>query len=367
MDPDALRAEVDEWVRDGIITEAQAEAIRSRYDEEDPGRSRAVVALSVVGAALVFVGLTLFLATNWNDLPTAAQVAVLLCGPGLAYLGGAIAYRRSVPRAGLSLSLLGAVLAGPSLFLLADLAPPAIADAWILLAWTAVALPTGHALGSRAGVGIGLVVLAGLVVELAGPGDPVTPLALLGVVLFGIAGYQRDRVGWTYRAVGAGFALLGMLVLTTLDGQFDRFDPGSSPVLVAVAVGAVAAIVWLQSSGDRPGFAWAATATAAVGVGTAAALAGPDPLPNAAALAVVHLAALAAVVATGYYGYRVGSRRFVDLAAVAALGQTLSFVAATVVDALSGSIALVVAGAVLIAAGVGLERGRRSVLARFEG
>lgn len=367
MDPDALRAEVDEWVRDGIITDAQAEAILSRYDEEDPGRSRAVVALSVVGAALVFVGLTLFLATNWNDLPAAAQIAVLLCGPGLAYLGGAVAYRRSVPRAGLSLSLLGAVLAGPSLFLLADLAPASIESAWILLAWTAVALPTGHALDSQAGVGFGLVVLAGLVAELADPGESLTPIALLGIVLFGLAGLQRDRVGRAYRGVGAGLALLGALALTTLDGGFDRFDSGSSPALAAVAVAAVAATAWLRLDGDRPGFAWAATAAAAVGVGTAAALAGPEPLPNAAALGVVHLAALAVVGATGYYGYRSGSRRFVDLAAVAALGQTLSFVAATVVDALSGSIALVVAGVILIAAGIGLERGRRSVLARFEG
>ena len=32
MDPDALRDEVDTWVRDGVITEAQAEAILGRYE-----------------------------------------------------------------------------------------------------------------------------------------------------------------------------------------------------------------------------------------------------------------------------------------------------------------------------------------------
>lgn len=366
MDPDALRSEVDEWVRDGIITEEQAEAILDRYDGES-GRSRAVLALSVVGAALVFAGLTLFLATNWDDLPTAAQVAVLLVGPGSAYAGGAAAYRRSIPRAGLTLSLLGSALAGPSLFLLADLAPPAIADVWILLTWAAVALPTGHALVSRVGVGFGLAILAALTVELVDPGDPPTTLSLLGIVLFGLPRSRTEGVARTYRIVGAAFALLGLVAVTTLDGRFDRFDPGVSATLGLVAVAAVGAVGRLRFRDDPAGFGWAVTATAAVAVGTGAAIASPEAIPNGAAVALVHAAALAAVASTGYYGYRTGSRRFVDLAAVAALVQTLSFVASTVVDALPGSIALVVAGTLLVAAGIALERGRRSVLARVGG
>jgi len=366
MDPDALRAEADEWVRDGIITEEQAEAILERYETDDPGRSRAVVALSAVGAALVFVGITWFLATNWEDLSTAARVVVLLAGPGLAYLGGASAYRRSLPRAGLVLSVLGAVLAGPSLFLLADLASASVEEVWLLLAWTAVALPTGHVLDSRTATGFGLLVLGGLVLELAGPGEPTAPLALLGIGLFGLAGTRSERVGWAYRTVGTAFVLAGLLVVTTLDGGFDRFDPDPSATLGVLALGAAAAVGWLGVRRDRAGLLWAAAALGATALGTGTALAAPETIPNAAAVVLVHVATLESVVATGYYGYRTGSRHFVDVAAVAALAQTLSFVAATVVDALSGAIALVVAGTVLIVAGVALERGRRSVLARVE-
>ena len=364
MDPDSLQAEVDEWVRDGIITEEQAEAILGRYETEDPGRSRAVIALSAVGSALVFVGLVWFLATNWEELPTAAQIAVLLAGPGVAYLSGAAAYRRSLARGGLTLSLLGAVLAGPSLFLLADLAAAEIDTVWLLLGWTAIALPTGHALGSRAGTGIGLVVLAGLVLELADPGNLTAPLSLLGVGLFGAAGVQRDRVGWAYRTVGVTFALVGLLALTTLDGRFDRFDPGASATLGALAVGALAAVGGLRLGRDRTGLRWGTTSLAAVAIGTGVGLAAPETVPNAVAVGLAHLCTLAVVAATGYYGYTTGTRRFVDLAALAALVQTLSFVATTVVDALSGAIALVVAGTILIIAGGALERGRRSILAR---
>jgi thiamine transporter ThiT len=76
---------------------------------------------------------------------------------------------------------------------------------------------------------------------------------------------------------------------------------------------------------------------------------------------------LVAVATTGYFGYRSGARRFIDLATLAALAQTLSFVASTVIDALSGSLALVAAGVILLTAGVVLERGRRTLLTRLGG
>lgn len=382
MDPEALRSEVEEWVRDDVITERQAEAILARYEGDGDGdeggrgethpdaRSRVVLALSVVGAALVLVGVVLFLATNWNDLPTAAQVAVLLAGPGLAYLGGAVAYRHSVPRAGLALSLLGAVLVGPSLFLLADLAPASIDESWLLFAWTAVTLATGHALVSRVGTGLGLAVLAALVADLARPGEPAVSVGLLGIGLFALAGsrvHRSDRVARTYRTVGAALVLGCVLFFTTLDGRFDRFEPTVSATSVAVAAGAVLGTAWLGWQNEREHARWAAITTVTIAAGTVVATITTGTLPGWAGLGAVHVTSIATVGATALYGYRTGSRWFVDLAAVTALAQSLSFVAATVVDALSGSIALVVAGGILIGAGIALERGRRTVLARLEG
>lgn len=367
MDPDALRAEVEEWVRDGIITEQQAEAILERYEAEDPGRSRAVIALSAVGSALVFVGLVWFLATNWEDLPTAAQVVVLLAGPGLAYLGGAAATRRSLPRAGLALSLLGAVLAGPSLFLLADLASVTVADTWLLLAWTAIALPTGHALGSRAGVGIGITVLTGVAVSLAEPATPIPVIACLGIALFALGTLQNERIEWSYRIGGVTLALAGLLLLTTLDGRYERFDIGPTPVLVATVLGSLAGAGWLFVDDDRYGAQWATTTIVAVGASVTVVLLTPEYLPDLVAFLGSHVSMLVAVATTGYFGYRSGARRFIDLATLAALAQTLSFVASTVIDSLSGSLALVAAGVILLTAGVALERGRRTLLTRLGG
>lgn len=366
MDSDALRSEVDEWLRDGIITEAQAEAILARYDDGDESRrSRAVLALLAVGAALVFVGITLFLATNWRDLQIAVRVGVLLAAPGLAYIGGALAYVRAVPRAGLVLSLLGAVLVGPSAFLLADLAEPTIAGTWILLLWAAVALSTGHALASRVGTGFGLLLLAPLVVDLVSPDNPIVPIAFLGLALFALASVQNDALAWTYRGVGTALSLLGLVVMTTLDGQYDRFDPGTSATLITLVIAAVGGTGWHGIRRKRLTFGWLAVAIAGLAVGTGLAFGAPEPVPDAVAFVLIHLVVLAVTASTGYYGYRSGSRRFIDFAAGVALIQTLSFVEATIVDALSGSIALVVAGIVLIVAAVGLERGRRSIHSRL--
>lgn len=366
MDPNALRDEVETWVREGIITEAQAEEILARYDHDGNDRSRVVLALSVVGSALVFVGVTLFLATNWDDLPTAAQIAVLLAAPGSAYAGGIAAYRRSLPRIGLACSLLGSALAGPSLFLLADVAAVDVAETWLLLAWAAIALSTGHALESRVGIGIGIAVLTALVADLSGTADPIPSVAFLGIALFALGEVQRERIGWSYRTGGATLALFGLLLLTTLEGSYGWFAFEVTATLLATVIGSVAGAGWIFRHGDRSGGRWAGTAVAAVGSSTGLAALAPETVPELAAFLGGHIAMLVAVAATGYYGYRSGERRFVDLAALAALGQTLSFVAATVIDALSGSLALIVAGLLLLAAGLALERGRRTLLARLE-
>ena len=365
MDTDALQAEVDEWVHDGIITEAQAEQILARYETDEPRRSRAVLALSLVGTGLVFVGITLYLGTNWELLPRLARAAVLVAAPGLAYVGGFAAYGRGAHRIGHALIVLGAVLVGPSIFLFDDLFALGLADTWLLLAWTAVALPTGEVLDSRVGTGFGLLVLVASVVTLVEPADPVPVIGLLGIVLFALGHRRTGRVGVTYRAGGVAVTLGSLLVLTTVERNFFRFELEPTAMLFAGVFGALAGALWLHAAGERAGSHWTATAIGALGLSVVTAGLAPETVPGLVGFLGVHLAALGGLLATGLLGYRTRSRTLIDLAALGGLLQTLSFVASTVVDGLSGSIALVVAGLVLLAAGLALERGRRSLLAKL--
>lgn len=365
MDRDALQDEVSEWVRDDIITDSQADEILSRYETDETRRSRVVLALSLVGTALVFLGITLFLATNWSELPRVARGIVLVSGPLFTYAAGIAAYARRYARIGLALCVLGALLVGPSVFLLDDLIVYRIPESWLLLTWTAIALPTGHALKSRVATGLGILVLGALVVELTEPADPLFVVGLLGIVLFALGHVRTERVQWTYRMGGAAFTLGALVLLTTLDGRFAQFEFELTAPLVTGVAGALAGIGWLHYTDESDGRLWAGISFLTLCSAASLAVLAPDTVPELLAFVGTHAALLASLVVTGYLGYRTHSQDFIDLAALGGLLQTLSFVAATVIDELSGAIALVVAGLILLTAGLFLERGRRSLLAEF--
>lgn len=365
MDPDALRKETEKWVREGIISESQAEAILARYEKNGSDRSRIVLALSAVGAFLVFIGITLFLATNWSELPRAARTGVLVAGPSLAYAAGIAAYNRNAPRIGHAFSVLGAVLVGPSLFLFDDLFTLGVATEWLLLAWCIAILPTAHVLGSRVATTFGFAVLLALVATLSTPDDPVPAVGLLGVVLFVLGHTHQGKVAETYRVGGVAIALGTLVLMTLLEGQFRLYTFGPPAIVGATALGSLAGIGWLFYESDRPSGGWAVTVVVALGVSTAVAVGTPEVVSEPLGFLGLHAAALASLVSTGYLGYRQRSRPYIDLAVLGAMLQALSFVEATVVDALSGSVALVVAGLLLLGAGVALERGRRSLLSRL--
>lgn len=365
MDPEALQEEAEKWVREGIISESQAETILARYETDESGRSRVVLALSAVGAFLVFTGVVLFLATNWSELPRAARAAVLVAGPGLAYALGIAAYDRDAPRIGHAFCVLGAVLAGPSLFLFDDLFTLGIDAEWLLLAWSVVILPTAHALGSRVATAFGFAVLLAVVVALSAPNDPAPAVGLLGVVLFAFGHTHDGPVPETYRVGGVAIALGTVVLMTLLEGDFGLYTFGPPAIVGAAALGALAGMGWLFYESDRASGGWSVTVAVALGVSTAVAVGTPDVVPEPLGFLGLHAAALAGLVSTGYLGYRQRSRPYIDLAVLGAMLQALSFVEATVVDALSGSVALVVAGLLLLAAGVALERGRRSLLSRL--
>ena len=362
MDPDALQDEVGEWVREEIISEEQAGDILARYESTEPGRSRAIIALSLVGVALVFVGITWFLATNWEDLPRVVRAMVLVAAPGLAYASGFLVYPKHGARTGHALIILGAILVGPSLFLLGDLVETDIATVWLLLGWTGIALPTGHLLDSRPGTAFGLLILSGLVIELSEPTDPAPVVGLFGLILFAFGNTRTTKSAWVYRVGGVGIAITAMLLLTTWEGRFARFGVELTVPLAGAIVGAVGGTLWLYQRGDRIGFEWMIAGLVAIVVSVSTATLAPDSIPDLIGFLGTHSGSLLLLVATGYLGYRIQSKTLIDVAVVGVLLQTLSFVAATIVDEFSGAMALIVAGILLVLIGLGLERGRRSML-----
>ena len=71
-----LHAELPQWIRDGLIDETTAKAIASRYPA-GKSLSWGVFILSAIGAIIFGLGIILFFAYNWADLPKAAKLALV--------------------------------------------------------------------------------------------------------------------------------------------------------------------------------------------------------------------------------------------------------------------------------------------------
>ncbi len=365
MDREELEDAVDDWVAAEIITREQADAILARH-EGDERSLRLITALSVMGAVLIGAGAILYLTGNWAELPRTLRAAILLTVPTAAYGSGGWLRRGEYPRVGHGLFVLGAAFVGVSLFALADLYEVDIAAEWLLVAWTAVALPSGHLLGSRLITALGLGVGAATLVT-ATSFDPAVVTGLYGVGLFVHGAMDREpRWSMSYLLVGVAATLGSTVALMTSGGRLGP-SPELDLVLVGVTLGAAAMAVRTavdsRSDGDASLTLWAAVAIIVLLVFPP--LASVD-LSSFATSVTAHLLALIVVLVTVGIGYRLRETGVVNISALAFLAVVLSFLARTVANVLSGSLTLIIGGLILLAVGLGLERGRRTLLERMD-
>lgn len=80
-----LYAELPQLVRDGVLTQAQADALRARYGDAQPASRASIITIlfSVLAASFIAGGVILVLASNWDELGRGAR-AVLSALPLLA-------------------------------------------------------------------------------------------------------------------------------------------------------------------------------------------------------------------------------------------------------------------------------------------
>lgn len=111
-----------QWRAEGLVDEALAQRILARYPagaERNWGR----IVFSAIGAVLVGLGVILFFAYNWQELPKAAKLALAI-GALVAAHGSAMALaRRANASVGLveGLHVLGTMLFGAGIWLVAQI------------------------------------------------------------------------------------------------------------------------------------------------------------------------------------------------------------------------------------------------------
>jgi uncharacterized membrane protein len=270
-----LRQETPNWVRDGVVTAPQAEAILARYPESGRWFQRPIAIFSILGGALVILAVALVIAHNWQQIPRWAKLAGVLTLLLGAYAGGLVLRARGHGLLGEGLFVLGGGLFLVGIALIGQLYNLAGRESDAVLLWWALLMPAAYALPSIALVVLGWcgasVWFCMFVLDrTTWLGRDVYSNATLGAVAFGAAGVLVWALGSLHgdgefrraRGLIEQLGLLTILVALVPLGFVKQLGgwwvsapamlwPGAVLVLLGLAAVAVA-VAWLRLPADRP-------------------------------------------------------------------------------------------------------------------
>lgn len=253
-----LRHEAELWQAEGLINASQYQQLSERYQFnklETVGRDRFVMVLIGVGSILLGLGVITFVAANWQAASRELKLTLLLtlflvvniAGFYLWRQPGKAAGRRQ--RLGQGLLLLGALILGANLALLAQMFHISGSGYQLFLCWGLGVLAMAYSLRLTL-LGVLAIILVQLgywmgLGELYSPGDSwllmVQHMPLLAGLLFVPLAY------WC-RSVGI-FALAAIAVVTSLQFnlkplQILTYSTNSASWVPAIAFGLPAALLW---------------------------------------------------------------------------------------------------------------------------
>jgi len=146
-----IETEVAVWKQRGTVTAEQANDILSQYVVVSPLYGRLIVILVTLGAILAGVGIILLVSANWQEIPRAGKIVLLMALVAAVYtLGFWLKYERNYPRAGGAIILVGAMAFGASLFLVGQQYHLPIDDPRMMIWWFIGVLPIAYLTRSRA-------------------------------------------------------------------------------------------------------------------------------------------------------------------------------------------------------------------------
>lgn len=123
-----LKEEIDLWVNEHLITLSQKDDILARYAmldaaDEKTAPGKLITTISIMGALLIGIGVILFVASNWSQIPRWGKLSMIFTSMFLSYgLGYYVRYEKgNYPRVGAAIILLGSIIFGAGIFLIAQI------------------------------------------------------------------------------------------------------------------------------------------------------------------------------------------------------------------------------------------------------
>jgi uncharacterized membrane protein len=235
-----LAHEIESWLKEGLITPEQQGKILARYRvlkeaEEKAGSGKLVTTITVLGSVLVGLGVILFIAANWSDIPRWGKLSIVFVSMLGSYgLGFSLRYEGGIyPKAGASLILLGSLIFGAGIFLIAQIYHINVHYPNGPLLWGLGVLPLAYLLGFRTILSLaiadfliwlGMESSVRIGADASGAAGPVVFISLFlmaGLALWATGLMHRGFS--TLRKLSATYIIVGMFV-TFSAGYFLTFD-----------------------------------------------------------------------------------------------------------------------------------------------
>lgn len=157
-----LESEVQVWLKEKLITADQAKSLTLRYEGVASVERRPFAGvLAFLGALLLGMGVIVFFASNWQNIPGWVKLLSIFTSVVLAYgVGYRFRYEGTTFQGtGNALLFLGALLYGAGLFLIAQGYHVNAHEPFLLLLWVVGVLPIAYLLRFRAMVTLSLLLL----------------------------------------------------------------------------------------------------------------------------------------------------------------------------------------------------------------
>jgi uncharacterized membrane protein len=160
-----LAGEISLWQNEGVITPEQARSLLERYRvdaeiENKAGSGRFVSTIALLGSILLGVGVILFFAANWQYIPRAGKLAIVIISLiAVNYTGYRLKYTGDYPKVGYGLLFLGMLLFGSAIFLVAQTYHINAHFPNGFLLWGVGIIPVAYLIHSRLGIGLSIVIM----------------------------------------------------------------------------------------------------------------------------------------------------------------------------------------------------------------
>jgi len=245
-----LQKEIELWLKEDIITLEQKEKILSRYHilrqaDEKAGPGKLITTISILGSVLVGVGVILFIASNWSEIPRWGKLAIIFSSMIISYGVGFYVRleRENYPKIGAAFILLGSLIFGAGIFLIAQIYHITVHYPNGPLMWGLGVLPLAYLLRLKSLLSLSILTLliwlgleSSFWVIPENMGLPYITLYLMtGIMLWGLGlmhnGYKSlAMIAKPYIITGMALTFLGGFVFTFND--FFRIAIGSRDLLV---------------------------------------------------------------------------------------------------------------------------------------